>query len=415
VLIVGAGPAGIAAGVRAKQAGADVLVVDDNRASGGQIWRASQDTRPTRSAASWFALLQASGVTVLNGTRVIAVDLNSRSCVLEDDKCAGTVNFESLILATGARELLLPFPGWTLPGVFGVGGIQALAKSGAPINGKRIVIAGSGPLLLAVAGYLRSHGAKVLLVAEQASRYKVAHFAAQLFRDPAKAVQAAGLGLRLYGVPYRTGSWVSAANGDGQVRRVHLQRGARTWTEECDYAAVAYGLRPNAELGSLLGCRVVNGAIDVDDFQHTSVPGVFAAGECTGIGGVDVSIAEGEIAGYAALGQIERATRLLAKRRRARRFADALNQAFALRSELKGLPQPETLVCRCEDVSFERLRAFSSFRAAKLHTRCGMGPCQGRICAMATEFLFGWTADNSRPPVFPARIATLIVHETQEV
>jgi len=116
---------------------------------------------------------------------------------------------------------------------------------------------------------------------------------------------------------------------------------------------------------------------------------------------------EGEIAGYAACGELERARRLFGRRDRARSFAKALERTFALRGELRTLPRPATVVCRCEDVTYEKLQQAASARGAKLHTRCGMGACQGRICGAATEFLFGWKPDTVRPPLLPARVGSL--------
>ena len=164
---------------------------------------------------------------------------------------------------------------------------------------------------------------------------------------------------------------------------------------------------PNVELAALLGCALRAGCVAVDEFQQTSVTNVYCAGEPTGIGGVEVALVEGQIAGLATLGEHNAARQLFAARAKAQRFADALNRAFALRDELKQLPQADTLVCRCEDVSFARLQQQPGWRAAKLHTRCGMGPCQGRVCGAAVEFLFGWQAESVRPPVFPASIGSL--------
>jgi D-hydroxyproline dehydrogenase subunit alpha len=157
----------------------------------------------------------------------------------------------------------------------------------------------------------------------------------------------------------------------------------------------------------LLRCDLGETGVAVDETQQTSVAGVFAAGEVTGIGGLDLSLAEGEIAGYAAAGRADRARALFSTRASARRFAAALENAFSLREELKALPWDETLVCRCEDVSFGRIRRFSGWREAKLQTRCGMGPCQGRVCGPALEFLLDWRTESVRPPIFPARIASL--------
>jgi len=123
---------------------------------------------------------------------------------------------------------------------------------------------------------------------------------------------------------------------------------------------------------------------------------------------LDLSLVEGEIAGLAAAGKHYDARGLFPVREQQRKFAKLLNNTFTLRDELRQLPAPETIVCRCEDVTFERLREHHSWRAAKLQTRCGMGPCQGRVCGGAVEFLFGWRAESVRPPVLPVRVESLI-------
>lgn len=138
------------------------------------------------------------------------------------------------------------------------------------------------------------------------------------------------------------------------------------------------------------------------------MPGVYCAGEPTSIGGLELSLLEGQIAGYTSAGRFDTARSLFTRRNRLRRFASRLERAFALRPELKELPHPQTLVCRCEDVALSRLREHSSWRAAKLLTRCGMGPCQGRVCGPALEFLLGWQPESVRPPVFPVRVETLM-------
>jgi NADPH-dependent 2,4-dienoyl-CoA reductase/sulfur reductase-like enzyme len=138
------------------------------------------------------------------------------------------------------------------------------------------------------------------------------------------------------------------------------------------------------------------------------VPHVYAAGEATGIGGLELSLVEGEIAGLAAAGKHQAARNLFGVREKQQRFARILNETFALRAELRDLAAGETIVCRCEDVAFERLREHDSWRAAKLQTRCGMGPCQGRICGAAVEFLFGWRAESVRPPILPVRVESLL-------
>jgi NADPH-dependent 2,4-dienoyl-CoA reductase/sulfur reductase-like enzyme len=327
--------------------------------------------------------------------------------VAETGEGARELRYRKLILATGARERFLPFPGWTLPNVCGAGGLQALVKTGLPLGGKRVVIAGSGPLLLAAGAFLRKCDANVCLIAEQASTGSLLRFALGLFGQPGKMLQALILKKRLLGIPYRAGCWPIAARGTDKLSSVTLRQGRRTWKVECDYLACGFHLVPNLELPELLGCVTKRGAVRVSEFQETSVQGIFCAGETTGIGGLELALVEGRIAGYASAGMQDRAHPLFGAREKLRRFARDLNRSFALRDELMRLPEPETLVCRCEDVTFKRLQAYDSWRAAKIQTRCGMGPCQGRICGPAAEFLFGWRMESVRPPIFPTRLENL--------
>jgi NADPH-dependent 2,4-dienoyl-CoA reductase/sulfur reductase-like enzyme len=400
VVVVGAGPAGLAAACRASECGKQVAMLDDNPQPGGQIWRGA-----SKEAAVWVRRAKQLGVEWMAGARVFDAPEPQRLAVeMFEGECR--VGYQSLILATGARERFLPFPGWTLPNVMGAGGLQALAKSGMPVAGKKVVIAGSGPLLLAVARYLKAHGADVRLIAEQAPQAAMVRF---VLSFPRKLVQAIGLRAGLIGVPYLTNCWPVSAQGREKLESVTLRRAdGRTWTVDCDYLACGFGLIPNVELAALLGCRLSQSGVEVDEHQETSEAGVFAAGEATGIGGLELSRVEGEIAGYAAGGNTARAQALFPARTSHQRFACALEKAFALREELRDLPRPDTLVCRCEDVTMERVQACSNWREAKLHTRCGMGPCQGRICGGAVEFLLGWRTESVRPPVFPARVRSLL-------
>ena len=204
---------------------------------------------------------------MIAGARVIAAPAPHR-LTLETFDAAFELDYRALILATGARERFLPFPGWTLPHVMGAGGLQALAKSGLPVQGKRVVVAGSGPLLLAVAKYLRDHGAVVRLIAEQADQGALVRFGVGLAAHPGKLLQAVQLRAALAGIPYMTSCWPVAAPPGG----VTLQRGDRAWTESCDYLACGFGLVPNTELAALLGCRMSNAGVAADEYQQTSVP-----------------------------------------------------------------------------------------------------------------------------------------------
>lgn len=420
VLVVGAGPAGIAAAVRAAECGLRVGIVDDNAAVGGQIWRKAAGEEIAEEARSWAGRLQDRQVKVLSGMRVFDQPQPGTLLAESADNLV-ELHYEKLILATGARERFLPFPGWTLPNVMGAGGLQAMVKSGLPIRGKRVVIAGTGPLLLAVAAHLKAHGAEVLRICEQTSWLSLLRFGMSLLLQPAKIWQGLQLKQEIGGIPFLTSSWVAEAHGDKTLETVTITNGSHIDTVKCDYLGCDFHLVPSIEVPILLGCEISNGYVQVNDFQETNLSGVFCAGEPTGIGGVELSLVEGQIAGLAAAGRIVEAKSLFGKRERFRRFARSLDRAFRLRPELRTLTEPETIVCRCEDVTYARLCLHTSWRSAKLQTRCGMGPCQGRVCGAATEFLFNWTPDSARPPVFPARVESLSApgeskqHDAQKV
>ena len=407
ILVIGGGAAGMSAALSAS-ARAKVTIVDDNPLLGGQIWRAELGKVKSPEARDLIASLAAGNINVINSAQVFGPD--SHGCLLAETP-DGTIelSFEKLILAAGARERFLPFPGWTLPNVLGAGGLQAMVKGGLNIANKRVIVAGTGPLLLAVAEYLKAKNAKVLCIAEQTPSSKIRSFALGLWRYPAKIAQGVSLRMRLRDVPFWTDSWVTGCVNSKKTHTISVtvSQNGRERTMDCDYLACGFHLVPNTELASVLGCRIDNGAVTVNDFQQTSIENIFCAGEPTGIGGIEASLVEGRIAGLAATGQTEAAREHLAERDKTRRFGEALNSAFALRDELKTLASAETIVCRCEDVEFGRLTEFVNSREAKLQTRCGMGPCQGRICGSATEFLFGWKPGTVRPPIFPVKMENL--------
>lgn len=335
VIVVGAGPAGLAAACRAAECGATVALLDDNPSPGGQIWRAGA-RQPKGKAGRWLRLAGERNVGWIAGARVFSAPAPGR-IALHRSNGDLELGYRNLVLATGARERLLPFPGWTLPNVMGASGLEALARTGFPVKGKKVVVAGAGPLLLTVASYLRGHGASVRLVAEQTAQATLYRFARGLARRPAKLAQAVFLRAALLGIPYLTGCWPVAAEGGAKLESVTLRRGGKTWSEPCDYLACGFGLVPNVEMAVLLGCRVGEAGIEVDEYQRTSAAGVYAAGEATGMGGLDLSLVQGQIAGYAAAGRPDAARKLFRARQSHGRFAAALDETFALRDELRSL------------------------------------------------------------------------------
>lgn len=404
ILIIGGGAAGMSAAVSASTK--KVLIVDDNPKLGGQIWRAELGKIKSPEANDLIEKIENKQVSIINNATVFG-QKDEKTLLAETPNGTIELGFEKLILATGAKERFLPFPNWTLPNIFGAGGLQALVKSGFSVENKRVIVSGTGALLLAVAEYLKSKGAKVLLIAEQTSSFKLLRFGLSLWNQPKKLSQAISLRTKLLGVKYLSDCYVISAEGNGKLEAVNLQKNGKTWRVECDILACGFHLVPNLELALLLGSKIENGFVKVDKYQQTSVENIFCAGEQTGIGGVEVSLIEGKIASLASAGKYEEARSLFKQHKTAQQFAQNLNDCFSLKDELKALPDDKTIVCRCEDVSFGTLRKFNSFREAKLQTRFGMGSCQGRICGSATEFLFNWKNESVRPPIFPVKLENL--------
>ncbi len=410
VLVCGAGPAGLAAARAAAGCGATVGLIDAQATAGGQIWRRDLGHANARSGARAIGrVLRMPNLSFIPQSEVVAA--GNDELLLEQPEGALRLRFGNLVIATGARELQLPFPGWTLPGVIGAGGLQALVKQAWPISGKRVVVAGTGPLLLAAAATLHRHGADVLAILEQAPTARVMGLAARLIAWPGRAVQALALRAALAGIPYRCGEFVVAAHGEHRLQALDIHTQAGLHRLDCDYLAIGYGLVPNVELAQLLGCRLETDArharIATDAAQRTSVANVYAAGEVCGIGGCAAARIEGQIAGLAAAGSAKVRGALQLRGRHARRFAELVATRFELDERIRSLAAPDTVICRCEDVTMAALEPYGDPREAKLATRCGMGACQGRICGPALTELRRFSSAQIRPPLFPARLSSL--------
>jgi NADPH-dependent 2,4-dienoyl-CoA reductase/sulfur reductase-like enzyme len=410
VAVVGAGPAGLAAAAAAALAGCSVVLVDPAERAGGNYWRggpAGAGERPDADVHDGLSAVVSERVDHLAGATVWHVGRAGSGFELRTT--AGPVTAARVVLATGAYDRALPFPGWDLPGVVTPGAAQTLLKgSGVPV-GRRVVVAGAGPFLLPVAAGLARAGAEVVGVYEAGRPHRYLRGGPAVLAKAGPAARYAAV-LARHRVPYRTGRMVLAAYGDDAVSACDIGRtGSGRGAPErvaCDALAVGYGFTANLDLPLALGCAAGLGpdgglALVVDDNQATSVPGVYAAGEVTGVGGAQLAVAEGLLAGAAAAAGLGAATvhsprqEAALRRRRAglRRFALAMHRAHAGPADwAASLPDP-AIVCRCERVTAGEIRAAVTelgapdARTVKSLARPGMGWCQGRMCGPATAAL----------------------------
>jgi NADPH-dependent 2,4-dienoyl-CoA reductase/sulfur reductase-like enzyme len=450
VLVIGGGPAGLAAGAVVADAGLRVAVVDERVTLGGQIYKQFGPGFEVRDAAhlgrdylrgrTLIEAIERSGARLLLRTSAVAIS-GDEIVLVEDGAHARPVSARRILLAPGAHDRPVVFPGWTLPGVITAGGAQALVKTQRILPGREIVFAGSGPLALAFPAQLRSYGANVTLVLEAGpppgprDLLRMAAAApgnGELLRDAA-SYRATLLRSR---TPLRYRRIVVRAEGDERVEAVVHARVDGEWrvipgSEErvpADALCVGYGFFPSVELPRLAGCELgydenAGGPIVVrDPWMRTSAPGVFAAGDGAGVAGSHVAIAEGRIAALAMaldLGALSveevdaRARPIRSAMRRKLAFAAALRGLHTIGPGVYELATGETVVCRCEEVTGAQLeRAIDSspdINVVKGLTRAGMGLCQGRNCQRQVAAMIARRHDRPLPsvsfatPRFPVR------------
>jgi D-hydroxyproline dehydrogenase subunit alpha len=444
VAIVGAGPGGLAAALEFADAGASVVVVDEQPLPGGQIYRqppASFDVRRNLRGSVYdigkdllARAAEARNVRWLNGTTVCGVlqaDNESVELLLAGTDGLSQLESRKLLLAPGAYDLPVALPGWTLSGVMAAGAVQAFAKSQQLLPGSRFVLAGAHPLLFVVADQLLAAGADVAAVAFAQARPPVREALADLARlrgASSRVGELAGplLRLRRAGVPVLLSTLPVAVEGDVAVERVHLSAIDRTWRPvgqsrsfECDTLVLGFGFVPSSELARQAGCdsrwdEAAGGwIVPHDRWMRTSMPAIAVAGEITGIAGAEQSIEEGRLAALGILTDLgglsarEIGKRAAGVRRHLaarRRFTAVVRRRFGLRADaLAELATADTVVCRCEDVTAGVLREalaanphLGTLDAVKLLTRVGMGPCQGRMCQHTVTQIMA--ASTGRPP-----------------
>lgn len=457
LLVVGGGPAGMAAAIEAARAGLACTLLDEGPRLGGQIYRqppASFRVRDARALGRDHARgealrgeVAAAGASIDARPGTSVVGIWGRDVAWVAGGASGTITAEQLVLATGAYDRPVPFPGWTLPGVLTAGGAQGLVKTMRVVPGRRALVAGTGPLLLVVANQLHQAGVEVVAVVEAGRPTWSPRAFGKVWgeRGLLKDAWDYWRGLRRAGIPLRFNQTVFAAHGAREVEAVtYGPVDPETWSPirerarriDVDLLVAGFGFVPNTELTVLAGCRhryvhQLGGWAPVRTARmETTVPGVFAAGDGAGVAGALVAVEEGRIAGITAaeragmLGSAEadrRRAPAAARLRSLARVREVLDEMSRLRPGLTELATPETTACRCEEVSIAEVdgalaHGARDLQAVKLLTRLGMGPCQGRNCAPAMALHVAHLAGegpeamgriNPRPPIRPATVGAL--------
>lgn len=398
----------MAAALAAADAGCRVALIDAAAGPGGQIYRQRLGHGAAADLPARFCRVASHRrITLLTGAVVWHASREAAGFRLQCDGAVPcSVRAAAVVLATGAAELVLPFDGWTLPGVITAGAAQALLKSTGTLPGTRILVAGTGPLLLRAAADLVRYGATVVAVCEAARLTGQLTGGSAALRHPAKLAEAAKYRAVLARVSPRPrvlrGWSVTAVYGDGRVRQARIGDGRHTRLVPVDAIAVSHGLVPALELSRALGCRDEQlpgfpaAVVRVGREQQTTTPGVFAAGEITGVGGAAKAEPEGTLAGlsaarYAGAVVTAPAPDLARKVARARHFAALLARLYPPPVGWLDRISPGTTICRCEEtVLADIFAAIETHRAGDLRTikaltRCGMGYCQGRICGPVVQ------------------------------
>jgi NADPH-dependent 2,4-dienoyl-CoA reductase/sulfur reductase-like enzyme len=449
VAIVGAGPAGLRAAQVLVQAGLRPVLIDEAPRVGGQIYRQPPPTLQ-RSAAQLYGTEAGKATSLFEHFAALLPHIDyrpdtlvwqiepGRLHLLHQGQAAGTLGFGALILATGATDRVLPFAGWTLPGVFTLGAAQVALKAQASVIGPRVVLAGTGPLLVLVAWQLHQAGAAVQAVLDTAPADAPRRALPQLLARPSVLARGAAYlaRLRLAGVPVHRGVSLiraeSGAEGEGRVSALRWLAKGQTHTTPCDAIAFGHGLRSETQLADLAGCAFAFDALDQawlpqrDAAGRSSVPGVYLAGDGAAIRGADAAELAGQAAALALLqdqGQaVPRLPALVQALQPHQRFREGLETLCPLPAGWAAQQPDDLVVCRCEEVTAGELRACArdtgtqELNRLKALTRIGMGRCQGRMCGTAAAQLLAHAAGcavqdvgrlRAQPPIKPVPVAVL--------
>jgi thioredoxin reductase len=451
VVVIGAGPAGMAAAIELAKAGVPCTVIDEAPRSGGQVYRQlptkfqtqekyklnSEQKRGKNLHTEWLEAKDK--INLLSSTSVVGI-WNEKEVVYTSEGISGVIEAEQIIIATGAYERPVPFPGWTLPGVMTVGGVKSFIKTMYVKPGERAIIAGTGPLLISTANRLHEIGVNVIAVLEAGNppwssdafskEWEGVDFAQDIANDLEE--------LKGNNIPLLFNHTIFEAHGKSEVTSVSYgEVDAKDWkplndtkrTINADLVALGFGFVSNIELSMLAGCKhdfhpSIGWYVVRNQVMETTVPGIFSVGDGAAIGGAIIAEQEGRIAGIKAAQNAGSITagdaekyfeKHLSPLHSFESFRISINEATAIRKGLLYLPKAETLVCRCEEVALSDVNTAikegaGDLQSVKLLTRLGMGPCQGRNCAPSMGMYLCETLKrtpqqvgriSSRPPVKP--------------
>lgn len=445
VIVVGAGPAGASAAIEAAQLGLHTVLIDEQDQAGGQVWRAPSAAvteTPHDQGADLRARLHQSGAVCAFGRRVWLVERGFTVAALGPDQ-PETFTAPALIVATGAQERHVPVPGWTLPGVIGLAAATILLKSQRVLPGRRVVVAGTGPLLLLVAAEIVRGGGRVAAVIDaNRARGWAAHGHAMLSRPSLAVRGAAWLAVLLRaGVPILSAHALRRIEGTDKVTHVaagpvtddHAPAQGAERVIECDAVCFGFGLQPATEITRLLGAdhafMLAEGgwAPITSPSGGTSIPGLYVCGDGAGVLGAAAAPVRGQIAAIAIARDLgrpvpeRRLSRLSGRLQRTARFGTAMTTLAMPRSGLAGLITHDTIICRCEGLPRMELdkaiaQGADTLNDLKSATRCGMGPCGGRNCEYAASLLIASrigqalatiAQPTARPPLRPVPLQAL--------
>lgn len=446
VLVIGGGAGGLNAAIAAAAAGAGVVVLDERKVAGGQYFKQPAGDAPMlddqqAEGQALVAKARASGAEIFGGVDIWGA-FDGPLVLAEHLGAALIVRPKRVIVATGAYERPHIVPGWTLPGVMTTGAAQTLWRSYRTLPGLRVAVCGSGPLNLQVALELARGGATVALVAEASRSPRLRPMAAMALAIAGPGLAAKGLrflrglGQRRVAVHYDT-RLQSVVREKDALRATFRDAGGRETHVTVDALCMNDGFEPQNEILRLLGADMqldpVFGHLRCtrDAMLQTTVPGVYAVGDCAGLGGAPAAAVEGRIAGRAAAASLGKTAlhgiaRLQAELARHRRFQARLWSLYAPAPHSLATTPDDTIICRCEEVTLGEVR--EGLLAAPCHsgtlkrlTRVGMGRCQGRYCgAVAARLVSGMTGqpiDNHshfapRVPIKPVSIATILAAQS---